>query len=169
MKKHLHIAGKTVLPLILFAAFVLMTFDGALNTPAAAQKDKISATELISALESDVEVTIIDVRTPREFEHGHIPGSISMPLATLGDVDEIQSDGIVVLYCTAGVRSNRALNILSGKVRTELVELEGGIRTWVSAGGNVVMGPYMDTTEYPSGFEIPMGVCEVLPPLRVVE
>ncbi len=46
------------------------------------------------------EVTVIDVRSAREFAAGHLPGSLSMPLQELPErLSEIPLDRPVVAYC----------------------------------------------------------------------
>lgn len=49
---------------------------------------------------------LVDVREPREFLRGHIPGAVNMPLRSLGDhLDNIPRDRPVVLYCSTGYRT----------------------------------------------------------------
>ena len=148
--------------------FVLLLLLAPAGVRSDSPRDKITAEELIATLDRDAEVTVIDVRTPEEFETGHIPGSISMPLAAIGDGEGIPAGGVVVLYCATGVRSRKALKMLSRNGADALVELEGGIRAWVEAGGNVVVGPTMAMSGYPARFQIPKGVCEVNDPLMEV-
>lgn len=58
--------------------------------------------------------TIIDVRTPGEFNGGHVEGSINIPLGELqGRVDEIRAmKGPIVLCCASGGRSGQATGYL---------------------------------------------------------
>jgi len=162
MRRRLESAGKTLL--VALAAMALFAPAAAWS----ADDRTITAEELLSTLAEGGEVTIIDVRTIEEFEEGHIPGSISMPLAALGNGEDIPSGGMLVLYCTTGVRSGKALKALAKEGRDDVVGLEGGIRAWVDAKGNVVIGPSRAMGEYPANYEIPMGVCETKPPLRKV-
>lgn len=67
------------------------------------------------ALQRDA--VIIDVRTAHEYDQGHIPGSVNIP------VDRINSSGErikamkkpVVLCCASGMRSGTAAGILKSK------------------------------------------------------
>ncbi|MBN1531070.1 MAG: rhodanese-like domain-containing protein [Spirochaetes bacterium] len=65
---------------------------------------------------------VVDVRTPGEFDAGHYPGAINIPL---GEIEaEIQrfgrADRPVVLYCRSGNRSGRAKAILEERGFTDV-------------------------------------------------
>ena len=47
------------------------------------------------------QATFVDVRDRTDFEIGHIPGALSIPLAELGRrLDEVPRDRTVITYCT---------------------------------------------------------------------
>ncbi|MBI1912577.1 MAG: rhodanese-like domain-containing protein [Deltaproteobacteria bacterium] len=92
-------------------------------------------------LEKKETVILIDVRTPEEHNDAHIPGSILMPLDTLGSVKKLPEDGRIVLYCRSGKRSLKALEVLSNKGFKDLTDLEGGIQGWAASGGEVISEP----------------------------
>ena len=60
---------------------------------------------------------IIDVRTPEEFERGHVTSSINIPLKELFErVEEIKSfNSPIVLSCLIGGRSEQARCYLNGR------------------------------------------------------
>lgn len=60
---------------------------------------------------------IIDVRTPAEFQGGHVAGSKNIPLQTIGNrVDEIKKiNKPIVLCCASGNRSGQATDFLKSK------------------------------------------------------
>ena len=59
---------------------------------------------------------IIDVRTPGEFQGGHIKGSINIPLQSLdGSLSKIKKDKPVITCCASGMRSGSAKSILKSK------------------------------------------------------
>ena len=56
---------------------------------------------------------IVDVRTPEEFEDGHIKGSLNIPVDEIGKAMEwLQKDVPTVLVCASGSRSGQAVMIL---------------------------------------------------------
>lgn len=64
---------------------------------------------------------IIDVRTPGEFQGGHIKGSINIPLQNLGSqLSKIKKDKPVITCCASGMRSSSAKSILQSNGYTEV-------------------------------------------------
>jgi phage shock protein E len=57
---------------------------------------------------------IIDVRTPGEFQGGHIKGSKNIPLNTIGNqIESIKKlNKPVIACCASGMRSSQATSIL---------------------------------------------------------
>ena len=62
----------------------------------------------------DKGAVIIDVRTPGEFQGGHIKGSKNIPLNTIGNqIDSIKKlNKPVIACCASGMRSAQATSIL---------------------------------------------------------
>src|SRR5690606_34242810 len=59
---------------------------------------------------------IIDVRTTGEFQGGHIPGSVNIPLQSLsGNLSMIKKDKPVITCCASGMRSASAKTLLKSK------------------------------------------------------
>ena len=83
---------------------------------------------------------LIDVRTPGEFETGHIEASYNVPLDLLGEhAEQIAGlDHVVVLVCQSGARATKALEQLVATGSSNLRLLEGGIDAWSGSGGHVV-------------------------------
>ena len=55
----------------------------------------------VKQLMATKQVVLIDVRDPRSFADGHIPGAINVPMASVQSyLDTIPKDKPVVAYCT---------------------------------------------------------------------
>jgi rhodanese-related sulfurtransferase len=78
---------------------------------------------------------LIDVREPQEFDAGHIPGSLSMPLSAFDPADLAAFAGKrIVFSCAAGVRSIHALMMAQAAGLALNEHYRGGFRDWVMAG-----------------------------------
>lgn len=91
---------------------------------------EIGAQELQQVLQQ-ASVRLIDVREPHEWQITKIEGATLMPLSEFHNrVSELSSADDIVLYCKAGVRSMKALNILRDAGFKKLKSLRGGIAAW---------------------------------------
>ncbi len=82
------------------------------------------------------EVTVLDVRPPEEFEAGHIPGALSVPLPELAKrLSELPRRREVVAYCRGPycVLAVEAVKLLRRK-GFKAVRLEDGILDWAALG-----------------------------------
>lgn len=72
---------------------------------------------------------LVDVRTPREFAAGHIPGAINIPVDELRERMGELPKGDLLVYCQVGLRGHTATTLLVGNGH-EAVNLDGGYKTW---------------------------------------
>ncbi len=69
---------------------------------------------------------IIDVRTPEEFEMGHLVGAVNIPLGALRQrMDEIPTDRPVYLHCRTSQRSYNAIMALKGHGFENIANIAG--------------------------------------------
>lgn len=81
---------------------------------------------------------LIDVRTPREYDEGHVPGAVNVPMDQVeARLDDLGPRDPVVLICQSGTRANMTCDLLRPH-RDDLLVLEGGTRAWIDAGLPVV-------------------------------
>ena len=79
------------------------------------------------------EVIVLDVREQDEFDTGHIPGAVLLPVGTITKdtaaavIDDL--DTAVLVYCRSGNRSKQASEKLVKLGYTNIVEF-GGIIDW---------------------------------------
>lgn len=102
------------------------------NTTESAKVDyqNISAEQLEEMLADDT-VQLIDVREPKEFAEGFIPGAVNIPLGQLESrLQEIDPEKKVIVYCRSGRRSVSAANLLQEKGYKDIYNLQGGIINW---------------------------------------
>ena len=103
-----------------------------------------------SLLETNSASVYLDVRTPVEFERGHVPGAVNVPVAVSGAtgmtpnpdfIDECNArfskDTPLIVGCLRGGRSLRAAGALIGEGFTDVVDMRGGWDGEVDAAGTV--------------------------------
>jgi rhodanese-related sulfurtransferase len=86
------------------------------DTPISWQKKlgtgEISITDFTKSLQSDL-IFVLDARTPQEYESGHFPGSVSIPLEQLKSrLAEIPKDKFIVVHCKTGGRGEIGYKML---------------------------------------------------------
>jgi rhodanese-related sulfurtransferase len=75
---------------------------------------------------------IIDVRELEEWQEGHIPGALHIPLGSLSArVNEIDRNREVIIVCRSGTRSGRAVAALMQAGYPQVANLSGGMIAWV--------------------------------------
>ena len=96
--------------------------------------ERVSPAMLAEELASQNPPVVVDIRTPREWNAGHLNGSINVPLAQLQQrIDEVPHDRKIAVHCAGGYRSSIAASILHQHGITNLIELAGGITAWEAA------------------------------------
>ena len=86
---------------------------------------------------------VVDVREPDEYESGHIPGAILVPLSTvLTNKSEFESDETVYVVCRSGGRSMQACEMLHEVGVLNVVNVAGGTMGWISLGNEIVTGEH---------------------------
>lgn len=93
----------------------------------------VPAQEAAPLLEAEGTI-VLDVRTQEEYDGGHIPGAVCLPVETLtdGDLSVLLPDkqAPVVVYCRTGHRSAQAAQVLSELGYANITDLAGGILAW---------------------------------------
>jgi sulfur-carrier protein adenylyltransferase/sulfurtransferase len=79
----------------------------------------------------------VDVREPYEWDAGHIPNARHIPVGDLASrLAELPRDTDLVLYCEAGSRSARALDVLRDAGFARAKHLKGGYLRWMRQSGS---------------------------------
>jgi rhodanese-related sulfurtransferase len=77
---------------------------------------------------------LVDVRADHEWETGHLPGAVHIPLAELPQhLEEIDKDRPVILYCRGGNRSSMATAALA-EAGYDAAKLSEGAVGWEEEG-----------------------------------
>jgi phage shock protein E len=88
-----------------------------------------------AALREQPDVMILDVREQDEWDAGHIPGAVFMPMGQVPDrLSEIPKDKTVIVQCRSGNRSSQVTDFLVQQGFTNVHNMAGGLNAWQSAG-----------------------------------
>ena len=91
---------------------------------------QISVADLAETLKRG-ELAVIDVRGHSEWEAGHLPGALNIPVGYLTDrLHEIPTSEPVVVHCQSGARSAIAASVLQENGLTNVINLAGGFADW---------------------------------------
>ena len=120
---------KKLLDIILAAVLLLSGCGGADNGNTYQQISQEEAKEMMGSQE----LIILDVREQSEYDSGHIPGAVLLPVGSI-DQDTAAAvipdkDSTVLVYCRSGNRSKTASSAMAELGYTAVYEF-GGINTW---------------------------------------
>ncbi len=96
----------------------------------------LSVSEFSSKV-AEAGVITLDVRTPGEFNEGHIEGAILVDFQSGNFENEIASldkNQTYAVYCRSGNRSGQAVKVMSDASFTKLYNLDGGVIDWANSG-----------------------------------
>ncbi|MCB0999934.1 MAG: rhodanese-like domain-containing protein [Acidimicrobiales bacterium] len=114
------------------------------GAPAAASPALVGASAFQSLVADPPAGSIVlDVRTPEEFDAGHIAGATMIDFQAptfVEQVSELDRDAPIFLYCRSGNRSAQAVAQMVGLGFTDITELDGGIISWEAASLPLVTG-----------------------------
>ena len=120
---------KRISPLLIS---LLLLLTGCGGNSADGSYQQITQEEAKEMMDSQ-EVIILDVREQDEYDSGHIPSAVLLPV---GSIDEDsaaevipEKDSTVLVYCRRGNRSKTASSALAELGYTNIYEF-GGINTW---------------------------------------
>ena len=117
--------------------------DGAVestdSTPAAtaiAEPGVVSA-ETAAELAGRADVVVIDVRTPEEFDEGHLEGATRIGIADADfrdQLDGLDREANYLVYCRSDNRSGQAVEVMREMGFENVWDMDGGIGAWSDAG-----------------------------------
>jgi rhodanese-related sulfurtransferase len=84
------------------------------------------------------DVVLLDVREPDEWEQGHAPGAVHIPMTDVpARIADLDMDAEVYVICRQGGRSARVVDYLN-QVGFDAVNVDGGMVAWQMAGRPLV-------------------------------
>ena len=110
--------------IVILALYLIFKFFGYLSRLGIKQ---ISPKEL----DQKKGIVLLDVRTDKEYEQGHIPGAVHIPHSEIGErIKKLKKDKELVVFCQNGSKSIWAIKRLMGMGYKNLSNLKGGYNAW---------------------------------------
>ncbi|PPK61757.1 rhodanese-like domain-containing protein [Actinokineospora auranticolor] len=82
--------------------------------------------------------TLLDVREPDEWNAGHAPGALHIPMGELAErLDDLPPDAHLYVICRSGGRSARVTQYLNAN-GWDATNVDGGMQSWDALGHQVV-------------------------------
>ena len=100
------------------------------------KKTNLTATEFAEKMKLLPAANIVDVRTPEEYEKGHIANAVNIDWN--GDnfeqkISSLDKSKPVFVYCLSGGRSAMAAEVMRSKGFKQVFEMRGGFMKWRAA------------------------------------
>jgi rhodanese-related sulfurtransferase len=118
--------------IISFAAAILLAFGAS-----AAEPKNITIDEAANIISKDTNVVVLDIRTPKEFQGGHIRGATNIDFRDKEFAKRIQAldkSKTYIIHCQAGGRSGSACEQVKGLDFKNMLHMKQGYGAWEKAG-----------------------------------
>jgi rhodanese-related sulfurtransferase len=121
--------------LFIFGIIILSLFIGFISDSPATEKTRVRwiGVDQINKIIEEQKPVIVDLRTPGEYQRGHISGAINVPIETLRSnrsTLDIYKDNPVLLYCRTINKSDLAIWFLEGRGFKSIYALKGGYEAY---------------------------------------
>ena len=120
-------------------AFILFLFLNSCNSSTSENIQYISSSDYILSLSDNVK--LIDVRTPTEFDSGHIQDAVNIDFFSESfqyHILSLNKDSKIILYCRTNNRSSKSADLLKNNGFKDISVIMGGVSEWVKNGNDIV-------------------------------
>lgn len=105
----------------------------------------LKAEEAVQLVGKEKTLIIVDVRTPEEFQEGHLTrarnvdfNGIDFSGSLAHNLRAFERGSPVLVYCRSGRRSTASLKVFKNLGIRQIYHLDGGIKAWSEAGGDIL-------------------------------
>lgn len=129
-----------ILPALLLVLFTALASLLAAEGPSSKDPKgfKNVGVEEFDRLRAGQDTVVLDVRTPKEFEAGHIPGAINIDWNATADFNKkiaaLDKSKTYLVHCAVGGRSAKAGEKMAALKFNQVYNLVGGFNAWAKAG-----------------------------------
>jgi rhodanese-related sulfurtransferase len=99
---------------------------------------RVPSVSAVDAINADSRTVLLDVREKSEWNAGHAPGALHIPLGNLsGGASRLPQDKKIYVVCRSGNRSRSATGALR-QAGYDAYNVSGGMQAWAGSGGRVL-------------------------------
>ena len=117
---------------LLISLLLTCIFHNCKQTPKAQSLKLISTDEMIELMDTE-EIQLVDVRTPSEYNEGHVPDAQNINFYDENfdqQIETLDKSKPIIVYCKSGGRSAKCASKLVEKGFEKIYDLEGGFSQW---------------------------------------
>lgn len=120
--------------ILLFVLTFSACKPSAQETPAVIINERIGLSEAKDLMKNEKNLKIIDVRTPEEFNNGHLEKAVNIDFRNPGfesKISALDRDEAYLIYCKSGGRSGQALEIMKELDFKNVKEMRDGYSAYI--------------------------------------
>jgi thioredoxin 1 len=119
----------------ILSLFTLLLLTSCTNGQNTSKKTNLTAVEFSKKIQELEQPQLIDVRTPKEFEGGHLENAVNIDWNGndfMTHISSLDKSKPVMVYCLSGGRSAAAANAMRENGFKQVYEMDGGMMQWRS-------------------------------------
>ena len=123
----------SIFALLIPIAFASPDLNSSLRTIAL----NVSPGDAYAIMQNSSGLEIIDVRTPQEYQSGHLEGAINLDYYSKGFLDSLRpldKNSTYIVYCRRGIRGGAALEMMKSLGFKKVYNILGGLTLWAQEG-----------------------------------
>ncbi|MBL4870095.1 MAG: rhodanese-like domain-containing protein [Robiginitomaculum sp.] len=96
----------------------------------------VNAVQSSAWIKKDADIIVLDIRTPKEFNSGHIDGAININFYDADFASQLSALDMskdYVVHCRSGGRSGKSLATFKNLGFKHIVHMDGGMKAWNKA------------------------------------
>jgi len=119
---------------LVFLIFILLcAFACSSGSQPGNRIEEVGVKDAVRLLHTDKNMVVLDVRTKKEFDSGHIAGAVNIDFLLPGfdnEISKLDRNRPCLVYCRTGRRSRKAAEKMVELGFRDIYHLEGGFNRW---------------------------------------
>ncbi len=99
--------------------------------------NNVSAAKAYKFIQRNPDAVVLDIRTPKEYEEGHVKDALNINFKSsgfAGEVAKLDKGKTYVVYCRSGNRSGKSMPVLKRQGLGKVYHIHKGFKDWKASG-----------------------------------